>query len=79
VAFFWLMLAILRKAYLRAMNVMGDALVAMAQEKGWESPWVAERAQEELEALHAYGTSDDSGETRCQWLVDLIKGRKQRN
>lgn len=64
--------------YLKAMNVMDDALVALALDKGWESPWVVERAREEMEALGAFGTSDDAGEHRCQWLVDLIKGRKQR-
>lgn len=62
--------------YLKAMNVMGDALVALALDKGWESPWIAERARKDLDALDAYGASDDSGAHRCQWLVDLIKGRK---
>jgi len=65
--------------YLKAVDVMGDALVALALEKGCESPWVIARAREELEALDAYGTSDDAGEKRCQWLIDLIKGRKQRS
>ena len=65
--------------YLNAMNVMGDALVALALDKGWESPWVVERARTEMEALHAYGTTDDSGEARCQWLVNLIKGRNRRS
>lgn len=64
--------------YLKAMNVMGDALVAQALDKGWESPWVLARAREEMEALDAYGRSDDSGEKRCEWLSDLIKGRKPR-
>ena len=60
--------------YLKAMDVMGDALVALALEKGWESPWVVQRAREEMVVLNAFGTSDDSGATRCQLLVDLIKG-----
>lgn len=53
--------------YLKAMDVMGDALVALALERGWESPWVLARAREEMEALDAYGrvrrpaTSDASG------------------
>lgn len=58
---------------------MGDALVDLALEKGWESPWVVDLARKELDALEAYVASDDSGSSRCQWLIDLIKGRKQRN
>ncbi len=65
--------------YLKAMNVMGDALVALALDKGWESPWVVERARKELDALNASGTSDESGANRFQQLVDLIKGRNQQH
>jgi hypothetical protein len=63
--------------YLRVMNVMGDALVDLALEKGWESPWVADRARKEVDVLEANAASDDSNESRCQWLIDLIKGREQ--
>lgn len=63
--------------YLKAMNVLDDALVSLALDKGWESPWVVERAREEMEALDSCGTTEDSSEDRCQWLVDLIQGRKQ--
>jgi hypothetical protein len=65
--------------YLKAMNVMGDALVALALDKGWDSPWVVDLARKELDALEAYAASDDAGASRCQWLVDLIKGRNQRD
>ena len=64
--------------YLKAMDVTGDALIELALEKGCESPWVLARAREEMSALDAYRTSDDAGEKRCQWLIDLIKDRKQR-
>ena len=60
------------------MDVTGEALVELAREKGCEPPWVLARAREEMSALDAYRSSDDAGEKRCQWLIDLIKDRKQR-
>ena len=62
--------------FLKAMNVMGDRLVELALEKGCASSRVVECAREEMDALEAYSASEDSGSTRCEWLIDLIKGRE---
>lgn len=62
--------------YLKAMDVLVDALTAMAIEKGCESPWVVQQARNELEALDAYETSEESSEGRCQRILEMIKRRE---
>lgn len=60
--------------YLKAMDVMGDALVELAFDKGCESPWVIDRARGEMAMLVAWEVSDEPGDERCRKLIDLIKG-----
>jgi hypothetical protein len=64
--------------YISAMDALGDGLRTLIAEKGWKSAWVAERAQEELEALDAFSASDVDGPDRCQWIIDLIRGKNGR-
>jgi hypothetical protein len=64
--------------YISAMDALGDGLRALIAEKGWKSAWVVERAQEELEALDAFSASDVEGPDRCQWIIELIRGKNGR-
>ena len=64
--------------YISAMDALGDGLRTLIAEKGWKSAWVAERAQEELEALDAFSASDVEGPDRCQWIIELIRGKNGR-
>ncbi len=62
--------------YIAAMDVLGDGLMTLISDKGWESPWVAACALAELEALDALSASDIKGPDRCQRIIDLIRGEK---
>ena len=64
--------------YIAAMDVLGDGLKTLIAEKGWKSPWVASRALDELEALDAFSASEANGPGSCQWIIELIKGKKKR-
>lgn len=66
---------ILLPDYLKAMNVLDDALVVLGFDKGWDSPWVIDRAIKEAEMLETLISSDAPGEVMCQRLIALIQGR----
>ena len=66
---------ILLPDYLKAMNVLDDALVVLGFDKGWDSPWVIDRAIKETEMLETLISSDAPGEVMCQRLIALIQGR----
>jgi len=62
--------------YLKAMNIMDDVLVTQILADGWQSPWVVDRARREIEKLNDVSNNDEPGETGCNRLIDLIKGRQ---